>query len=258
MRTSILTALTFSTALVAGLPAVAQQDRSFNFALRGGLGVGPDYPGSDDYQAQPDIGFTFGSLKWGRINAGAGIGAIPANGFAFRGAFRVVGSRDENDSPELAGLGDIDTAVELGFGVVYRQTNWQVFGDVRQGFGGHSGVTGTLGSDVIFRPNDRLTITAGPRIELGDSEYTSTYFGITPAQAAVSPSFGAYDADGGVIGAGFEVEATYQLNEVWAVEGLIGYEKLLNDAGDSPIAQAGSDDQWKMRIGLSRAFTLRF
>lgn len=256
MRTSVLIALSLSTAMGVALPAVAQE-RSFNFALRGGIAVAPEYPGSNSYGAGPDIGFTFGALKWGRINAGNGIGAVPSNGLAFRGAFRVLGSRDVADNPELAGLGDIDTAVELGFGVIYRQTNWQVFGDVRQGFGGHHGVTGTVGADVIFRPNDRWTISAGPRVNLGDSEYTTTYFGVTPAQAAAS-TFGAFDAGGGVLGAGFAVEATYELNDVWAVEGLIGYEKLLNDAADSPITQGGSEDQWTMRVGLSRAFTLRF
>ena len=256
MRTSVLVALSLSTAVVAALPAMAQE-RSFNFSLRGGVGAVPDYPGSDNYGAQPNLGFTFGSLKWGRINAGTGIGAVPNNGLAFRGALRFQRSRDVADNPELAGLGDIDASVELGFGVVYRQANWQVFGDVRQGFGGHHGVTGTLGADVIFRPSDRLTITAGPRVNLGDSEYTTTYFGITPAQSAAS-TFAVFDANGGVLGAGLTVEATYELDDVWAVEGLIGYEKLLNDAANSPITQAGSEDQWTVRIGLSRAFTLRF
>ena len=256
MRIGIITALTLSAAMAAALPAAAQ-DRSFNFALRGGVGTAPEYPGASSYEAQPDLGFTFGALKWGNVDIGNGIDAVPDPGFNFRGSFRVIGSRRASDNAELAGLNDIDTAVELGFGVVYRQINWQVFGDVRQGFGGHHGVTGTIGSDAIFRPNDRLTITAGPRINFGDTEYAATYFGVTTAEAAAS-SYGAYDADGGVLGAGFAVEAKYRLDDRWAVEGLLSYERLLNDAQNSPITQVGSEDQWTLRIGLSRAFTLQF
>jgi outer membrane protein len=256
MRTTSAIALTLAASLGAALPAAAQ-DRSFNFSLRGGVAAIPSYPGSDDYEAAPDLGFTFGALNWGRVNIGKGIGEIPDNGLAFRGAFKVIGSRDVADNPELAGLEDIDTAVELGFGVIYRETSWQAFGEVRRGFGGHEGVTGTLGADAIFRPNDRLTITAGPRLNLGNDEYASTYFGVSAAEAAAS-SFGAFDAQGGILGAGVEVRAIYELSDTWALEGLVSYEKLKNDAADSPITMSGSDDQWRVSVGLSRAFTLRF
>ena len=142
--------------------------------------------------------------------------------------------------------------------MIYREVNWQVFGEVRRGFGGHEGVRGTIGSDVIFRPSDRWTITAGPRFNMGNDTYASTYFGVTGAEAALSPSFGAFAADGGLLGAGVEIKATYELDDAWAVQGAINYEHLLNDAALSPITRAGSEDQWTVRIGLSRAFTLRF
>jgi MipA family protein len=257
MRLAPVTCLGLALATVASLP-VAAQERSFNFSLRGGIGAAPDYPGSDDYGAVPDLGFTFGSLKWGRVDLGSGIYSVPDNGFAFTGAFRYLGEREAADNPELIGLNDIDATVELGFGLVYRQTNWQAFAEVRRGFGGHEGVTGTLGADAIFRPDDRWTITAGPRLNLGNDKYASTYFGVTPAEAALSPNFGTYAADGGLLGAGLEVQATYRLDDAWALEGAITYEKLLNDAADSPITTFGSDDQWTIRFGVSRAFTIRF
>lgn len=256
MRAIAFSAALSATSLAFALP-VAAQDRSFNFALRGGVETGPAYPGSDSYEAMPDLSFTFGSLKWGRFDLGSGIGSIPGKGVALRGAFNVVGSRKAGDHPEFAGLDDLDTAVELGLRVVYRETNWQTFGEVRHGFGGHHGVVGKLGADVILRPADRWTFTAGPRVNLGNTEYASTYYGISAADAAQS-GFGAFDADGGVLGAGVEIGATYRFDENWAVEGLLSYEKLQNAAADSPITQAGSEDQWRLRIGVSRAFTLRF
>ena len=256
MRSSSAVYLAMAAILGVSSPVVAQ-DRAFNFALSGGASVGPAYPGSDDFEAKPKVGFTFGSLTWGGKTYGNGIGVVPDNGLSLRGALNIINSRDVDDNPELAGLEDIDTAVELGLNLTYRQTNWLAFGEVRQGFGGHEGVTGTLGADLIFRPTDRWTVTAGPRINLGNSEYATTYFGISGADAAAS-SFSAYDAGGGVLGAGLQVGATYEINESWAFKGLVSYEKLLNDAADSPITQAGSEDQFRVSFGLSRAFTLRF
>lgn len=249
----IALSLAATLALTAALPAAAQE-RGFTFALRGGGGAAPDYPGADSYSARPDLGFTFGSLEWGGRKIGSGIGVEPETGFAFTGAFRFIGAREASENPELVGLEDIDEAVELGFGVIYREVNWQAFAKVRRGFGGHEGVTGDIGADVIFRPDDRWTITAGPRFSLGNDTYADTYFGVDTATA----NFAAYEAGGGLLGAGVEVVATYQIDDTWGIEGAVSYEHLLNDAADSPITQAGSEDQWTMRLGVTRAFNWRF
>ncbi|MGC1503147.1 MAG: MipA/OmpV family protein [Sulfitobacter sp.] len=256
MRLPLTFVVVASSSLVAALP-LAAQERSLNF----GIGIGAvgqrAYPGADSYEASGDLKFSFGNLTWGNLDVGAGIGNVPDNGVSLGGALRVIGSRDVADNPELAGLDDIDTAVELGLALTFQQTHWRAFGEVRQGFGGHEGVAGTLGADVIFRPTDRWTVTAGPRLNMGDSEYAGTYFGVTGAEAARS-SFSAFNAGGGVLGAGVEIGATYRIDNYWSLEGLLSYEKLLNDAADSPITQIGSDNQLSLRIGLSRAFTLNF
>jgi len=255
MRALGITTLTLTLTLLAA--PLAAQERSLNFALRGGGSVAPSYPGASDYDVLPDLGLTFGGLRWGSFETGKGIGAVPENGLSLRPALRVLGDRNAQDNPELAGLADRDTAVELGLGLVYQQTDWMAFGELRKGVTGHSAVTGTLGMDAIMRPSSRFTFTAGPRVSFGDSEFASTYFGVSGTEAAAS-SFDAFEADGGALGAGFEIGARYELNDDWSLDGLLGYEKLIGDAGDSPITSTGSDDQWRLRIGLSREFTLRF
>jgi len=240
--------------LLAALPAAAQ-DRSFSFALRSGVAITPDYPGSDGTDVGADLGFTFGALKLGGLDIGNGPRGVAENGFSYRGAFRVIGDRDADDYPELEGLEDIDTAVELGLGVAYQETDWSAFVEVRKGVTGHSGVTGTVGADVIFRPSDRWLITAGPRMSFGNDEYADTYFSVP---AGSTSSLATYDAGGGLLGAGVEVSGTYFLNDKWALEGGVSYEKLLADAADSPITQIGSEDQWRVRLGVSRTFNLNF
>lgn len=254
MRTPLVASLIAATAFAT--PAVAQE-RFLNFSLGGGVVAAPSFPGSGDFDVEPDLGFKFGALQWGGIRAGNGIGELPANGFGVRGAFRVLGDRDADDNPELAGLTERDTAVELGLGLVYQQTNWMAFGEVRKGVTGHSAWTGDVGADYIYRPTDRLTLTAGPRVSFGESEFAQDYFGVTQAEADAS-GFDAFDADGGALGAGFAIGAEYELSPNWSLDGELGYERLINDAGDSPITAIGDEDQWSLRIGVSREFTLRF
>jgi outer membrane protein len=236
-----------------GTPGAAQE-RSLNFAVRGGVAVAPSYPGADSYEAGPGLSLQFGALRWGKLKIGSGIGAEPKNGVRLRPVFRVLGDRRAADNPELAGLSDIDAALELGFGVHVQQTHWRAFSEVRKGVTGHRGVTGSIGADAIFRPNARLQITMGPRMSFGDSEFAQTYFGVSTATANFVP----FEASGGALGAGFQINARYELNDDWALDGALGYQKLVGDAQNSPITQAGSEDQWTLRFGLSRAFTLRF
>lgn len=242
------------TALGAASTSAVAQERSINFALRGGVAVAPSYPGANSSEVRPDIGVSFGALNFGGFNIGTGVDGVARNGVSLGGAFRVIGDREVADNPELAGLEDVDTAVELGLRLRYQQTNWRAFGEVRKGVTGHSGVTGTLGADAIFRPNDRLYITMGPRVAFGDDSFANTYFGVANGTA----NFATFDADGGALGAGFEIKAVYDLNEKWAIDGAVSYEKLLGDAADSPITAVGSEDQWSLRIGLRREFTFRF
>lgn len=244
----------YALALVAALPAAAQE-RSFNFALGLGVGAAPEYPGSDAIVAVPVPTFTFGALNLGGFSTGNGVRGQPDNGVSLKGAFRIIGDRKAKDSPELAGLEDIDYAVELGLGVSYQQANWVTFGEVRKGVTGHSGVTGTVGADLIMRPNDRLVIKAGPRVNFGNDKFANTYFGVP---AGGTSGFTAFDATGGALGAGVQVTGSYFLDDNWSLEGGLSYEKLLGDAADSPITLNGSDDQWRISIGLSRQFTLNF
>jgi len=241
------------SAVAFALPAVAQE-RSFNFALGAGVGAAPEYMGSDNFEAVAVPTFTFGSLKWGALDVGNGVRGIPDNGISLEGAFRLLGERTAATSPELTGLADIDIAVELGLGLKYQETNWMAFGEVRKGVTGHSGVTGTLGADMILRPSDRWKFAVGPRVNFGDDEFADTYFGVD----APTANFGAYTATGGALSAGLQMTGSYYFDDKWSLDGGISYEKLLNDAADSPITVRGSEDQWRIAVGVSRVFNLNF
>jgi outer membrane scaffolding protein for murein synthesis (MipA/OmpV family) len=179
------------------------------------------------------------------------------SGLGLQGSFRYVGERDSSEFEDLRGLDDVDDALELGVGLAYRQDAYQVFGDLRYGVTGHDSFVGEVGADVFFRPTDRLTLNAGPRVFFAEDSYAQEYFGVSAAEAARS-ALPAFEADGGALGAGLEIGAEYRLNDSWGIEGAVTYDRLLGDAEDSPITEAGSADQYGVRVGLTRRITFGF
>ena len=252
-------ALTIAATLAALLPAAAlAQDAGLRFTLKGGADYQPDYPGSDEYSVAGAGGFSFQSV---RLRNGFVIGNEDfdgtRSGLGVRGAFNVEGERDASDYDELAGLDDVDTAVEIGLGVDYYWPAARVYGEMRYGVTGHDAFVGEIGADAIVRPSDRLTLLAGPRVTIGSDKYNEAYFGISPVQAAATggPSE-AYDPSGGVTSVGVEMTARYALTPNWGVEGVVSYDYLTDEAGDSPIVL--DRDQYGVGLRLTRRFTLDF
>ena len=258
----ILRSALASLALLSPLAAAAQATEpapDLIFTLGAGVSATPEYFGSEDYEVGPDF-----SLGFGYVNlAGRGIGnpdpTNPGYGFGFRGSFRYVGERETGDYPELAGLDDVDASYELGGGIGYRSTNLDAFADLRYGIGGHDSFVGELGADAKMHPTDRLTLTLGPRVLIGSDDYAATYFGVTPAEAAASGgAISAYDADGGVLSAGLELGATYDVSDKWGIEGAVTWDRLTGDAESSPVVEQGDRDQYGLKIGVTRLITLDF
>ena len=243
------------TDVIAPAVAAAPTRPQLVFTLRGGVAASPEYFGSDEYAVGPDLGFRFNYLS---LRNGRSLGNpdpwADSMGLTFGGSFRFIQERDTDDFDELAGLDDIDAAVELGASVRYGTEYFAAFGEVRRGFGGHEGWVGEVGADAILRPTDRLQLTLGPRVFFGDDTYTDTYFGITADEA--SAAIPAYDPDGGMVSAGIEFGARYQINDLWGLEGAVTWEKYTDYAADSPIVEQGEDEQWGIRFGVTRVFSI--
>ncbi|MEM7641782.1 MAG: MipA/OmpV family protein [Pseudomonadota bacterium] len=230
---------------------------ALGFTLRGGVATVPEYFGSEDNEIGPDVGFELNYLRLGRLEIGNPDPDFQKQGFGFTGSFRFIGEREEGEDSSLDGLGDVETSVELGVGVEYILNNFEAFGAVRYGVIGHDGIVGEIGANLIARPTDRWTLKLGPRVNFGDDEFAQEYFGITASQAASSiAGLPEFDADGGLISAGVEFGATYQINDRWGIEGAILYDELFDDAEDSPLSE--DDSSFSARIGITRRFTLGF
>ena len=255
MAVAVLAAL----CTITPAPALAQETAGARLTIGAGPQLAPDYIGSDSYT----LGAT-GRLRVGylRLPGGLEFGnpdpSYVERGFGLRGSFRYIGSRRAGDNSELAGLEDVDQSLEIGLGLGYEERNWRAFADARYGVIGHSAWVGEFGADAIVHPTDQLVVNFGPRVGWGSDRFMNTYFGVDEAEAARAPRLDEFNPSSGLYSVGAELGARYYFSDRWGVEGALTYDRLIEDAGDSPIVGLGSRDQFGARVLITRSISLGF
>ncbi len=246
----ILTATALITAPVFAVAQDAQNEVSFRVGL--GPKLEPSYFGDADQDVGVGLKFSIERIKIGPVSREPGA----ASGLGFGPSLRYIRGRDADDFDELVGLKTIDPSLELGGRVKFSAPSYELFASLRYGAIGHESFVSEIGGDIIYRPTDNFTLSAGPRILWGDDTYASTYFGVTEAERLAGSAFEEFDASSGMISAGAELEAIYEVSDNWQVVGTITYDKLRGDAANSPISE--SDEQISTQIVLTRKITFNF
>ena len=147
--------------------AFAQENDGFSFGLGVGARAQPNYFGSDEYGARPIPGFNFERLKFGSLD----LGGEQKLGFGFGPSFRIIGPREADDFDELTGLEDVELSVEIGGGLEFNAPDYELYANLRYGVLGHESLVAEVGGDVIYRPTEQVTLSAGPRILWGSDDY---------------------------------------------------------------------------------------
>jgi MipA family protein len=265
-------AAAFSAAavLLASAPALAQDigaptppddgDR-FTVTIGGGVQVSPKYPGADTYRVSP---LPIGGLR----RAGAPIPSFAPDdsigfklfgesdtGFSFGPAARLIGKRKPSDVG--ADVDRVGFTVEAGAFAQYMVTpNIRVRVEGRKGIGGHKGWVGNVGADLVLRDENTYIFSLGPRARFGDNRFTDAYFGVNPA-AATRTGLAAYNPGSGLYSVGAITGLTYRLGPNWGLQLRAGYDRLIDDAGRSPIVRTlGSRDQFQGGGGLFFEFNI--
>jgi outer membrane protein len=247
-------ALATALSLVAA-PVLAQDGVTFTLGL--GAKYAPDYYGADSYGIGPTGRFSLQGFQIGGLSFGERVPGTEKLGFGLRGAFGIVKARTAADNPELTGLADIDTAVELGLGVGYEARNWRLFADLRRGVTGHSGTVGVVGGDLKYRPSERFSMTIGPRATFGNETFVGTYFGVTPAESVAS-GLTAFSPGGGLVSAGIELGMRYDLGNDWGLQGKLAVTRLQDEAARSPVTGLGNATSGTVSVLLTKKLTLDF
>jgi MipA family protein len=193
-----------------------------------------------------------------------GFNVINTGMFQIGPALQFVNHRKASDYAELNGLADVDYAAQLGAYANFWPVPWlRLRGEVRQGIGGETGVTGDVFLDAVV-PVGQWTLSAGPRATFQTAAATSPYFSITSTEAMnaniLQPNLGkltAYTAGGGFYSYGAGTQVQYTFNPTWTAHAFVEYQRLEGSAADSPLVTArGSPNQWTYGLGATYSFNM--
>ncbi len=245
------------TSIAAPLQGQDQQyEQSEDWSICvGALGIyKPAYEGSDDYELKgfPIIDITLRDTFF--LNAKKGLGAYVWNRNDFKLGLSVgyTFGRDEDDSSDLKGLGDIDSGATAN--VLFKWTTGAVALDARyeeQITGQDTGFQVHLGLGYDLRIAEKIILKPLIRTTYASSDYMEEYFGISPSQSTRS-GMSVYDASSGFKSLGFQVMATYILDRHWGIQAGAGYDRLVGEAADSPVVK--DENQFRVSMGLFLKF----
>jgi MipA family protein len=179
-------------------------------------------------------------------------------------ALQFINRRKASDYAELNGLADVDYVAQVGAFANFWPLPWlRLRGEVRQGIGGETGVTGDIFLDAVV-PVGQWTLSAGPRMTLQTAAATSPYFTITAVQAAAANALQpglapltAYNAGGGLYSYGAGTQLQYTFNPTWTAHAFVEYQRLTGSAADSPlVTQRGSPNQLTYGLGATYSFNM--
>jgi MipA family protein len=225
--------------------------------------VEPIFQGAKDYTVRPYPIFDlrrYGTPERFRgPRDGIGIGLIEVGTLQVGpiGQFRME-RRESDDRSALHGLGNVPWAVEIGGFAEYWWVPWlRTRAEVRQGFNGHHGVVADVFADAVVPVTPQLTLSGGPRATFASTAATSPYFSIDAVQSANS-GLPVFAAKGGVRSVGAGAQARYFWTPQWATHAFVEYERLAEDAADSPlVTQRGSANQLTIGFGATRSFDFK-
>jgi outer membrane protein len=209
----------------------------FRVALGGGVGVGPNFPGSDKYRVGlvPVIFAGYGPVfvSFGQV----AVRAYRDSRWRVSAFAALSGGRKESDDAHLQGLGDIDRTVRAGLRVAYREGRFAAVGQVATDIAGQKqGTLARLDLLARFRPAERTIVFAGPGLTWADRQYTQSYFGVTAEQSARSgmPEF---QAGSGLNSLRLSAGAIQRFERRWFAMATVSASRLQGDAANSPITE---------------------
>jgi outer membrane scaffolding protein for murein synthesis (MipA/OmpV family) len=238
---------------------VAPEPTGYIVTITGDIQGAPRFPGSEEMTA-----FFYPGIDWRRVGEperykapddGISFTIYESPWFSFGPTARIVGERDPKDDRDFVGLHKVDYTIEGGaFLEVWPVEFLRARAEIRQGFNGHDGLVGNLGLDFVQRFG-AFTFAIGPRLAFGDSDFTREYFGITPLESIANGRVPAFRPDGGVTSVGGLASLRYKWSEQWSTTVYGGYDRLVDDAGRSPVSRVlGSRDQYIVGAQLSYSF----
>ena len=227
------------------MTGLASPVNAADVSLGVGVGLAPDYEGSEDYEAVP---LPYLNVKWSNhmsinwLGNKAKLNLIPSPMWRGGVVGEYIAERDDVDNNRVDRLQDVDTSLMLGgfFGFVYE--NWsadiEAMADVADG---NDGAIVRLNGGYRIPIDQTWNFSLGAFTTWADDDYMEAYFGIDAVNSARS-GLKTFKADSGFKDVGLNFRASFKPWEHWGFMGLVSYKRLLDDAEDSPVVDDEGDE----------------
>jgi len=220
-----------------GGPARSQPTSSADINIGPGLVVVPRYPGSrvERVWPFPAMNVSYGNL-FATTDTGIGLYALNSDPWQVGVSFSPHFGRHHEDGVRVSRLDDIGTAVDARMSAGYRFGSFTLSAAVIRDLGGSNGLTFDTGLAWRWQLSPRLLASVGVNATAGNRRYLQTWFGVTPAEAAVS-GLAQYSVRSGIQSAGPRLFMNYALSATWSLQAFLSDQRLLHEVANSPVVE---------------------
>jgi outer membrane protein len=239
-------------ASTAGTEIGAAPSQRTTYTVGAGVGMAPDYEGSNHYEIVPLWNLrvsnlydpsTFVQLLGPRLRSNF----VPDPHWRLGLDGQFIKKRDHHvHDSKVSNLESVDPSVMLGVIGGYdfladpRESlalEVEARQDIANGNGALVTMRGVYGTPLSESWRVDTTIEG----TWASDDYMSAYFGIDSADAARS-GLDQYNADAGFKDVAFGGALTYRISDSWSLSGLASYTRLVGDAADSPVVKDRGDE----------------
>lgn len=247
-------------------PSPAGKPAKFEGAVGLVLAARPSFSGSSDRKLSPQLA---GFVRYGRFTlTGAGGFTTRRQDDVERGldaelvrrgpvrvnlALRFDPGRQQSDSAQLAGMGDIKATLRTRLGLRWQPApRWSVsLASSVDSLGRGGGYVVDAGVARSFVIDARQRVIVGASMAAAGARYLQTWYGVNAAQAAAS-GYAPYRARAGLRDIGAGATWRIEINPQWAAFTALGTTRLLGAAADSPLTR--QTNSFSLTAGLARRF----
>ncbi|MBI5717545.1 MAG: MipA/OmpV family protein [Burkholderiales bacterium] len=241
--------------------------RSWDAVLGFVTSYAPEYAGASRWR----LGLTPGGwVRWGRVSIASRSTFVARSGDPVSGGglridlspnerlriglgLRHDSGREESDSADLRGLGDVRSTLRVRLAGSYPlEDGWRMGAALSIDALGHGG--GTISEFNVSRgiPLARHTRASfGAAVSFGNRRHLRAYYGVSAEQSARS-GYPVYEPDAGARDVAVSAGLRHELNDRWFTFGGISATRLVGPAAASPIVR--EPNTWAVSAGLAYRF----
>jgi len=219
-------------------------DSSWRVNLGIGAGLVTQYSGSKSYKfaAIPLVDITWKNRVFISTQRGIGFYAINNPSFQLGASFGYsADARYYGGNGNLRGLPSIKPGGLATIFAAYHIAGFSMTAGLHQRIGSINGESIDLGAAYHFALDPRLSVDVGPSVTYASASLNDGFYGVTAQQSTAAAAQGnhlrAFKPGAGIQDVALNIDASYQWNEHWTINGIAKLSELVGQDGNSPVTQ---------------------